>query len=107
MPDIFLSRQPRANRQSKIIATRLTLHPARGATTRDAVNALSALADFGPRGEKRVFIDSGRMPDAGGLLDWQVPGNATLELRPAALADADFVAALQSAQASLCLIHDA
>jgi len=106
MPDIFLSRQPLVNRQSKIIATRLTLHSARGATTKDAVNALSALAEFWPQGEKLVFIDSGRMACDSSLLDWQVPGNATLEVHPAALADADFVAALNSAQASLCLVYD-
>jgi hypothetical protein len=27
MPEVFISRQPLVNRQSKIIATRLTLHP--------------------------------------------------------------------------------
>ena len=44
MPDVYISRQPLVNRQSKIIATRLTLHLGAGATTGDAAAALAALA---------------------------------------------------------------
>ena len=46
MPEVFISRQPLVNRQSKIIATRLTLHPQGGATLKDAADALALLAEF-------------------------------------------------------------
>ena len=38
MPDVYITRQPLVNRQSKIIATRLTLHLSEGATNKDAAN---------------------------------------------------------------------
>ena len=46
MPDIYVTRQPLVNRQSKIIATRLTLHFDDGATTKDAVSLLNALSEL-------------------------------------------------------------
>jgi hypothetical protein len=109
MPDVFISRQPVVNRQSKIIATRLTLHPGRGATTRDAAEALCALAEFWPQGEKLVFINFGDLPGDEALLDWPVPANATIEINPASLLGPDaaaLIAVLQAAPVSLCLRFD-
>ncbi len=110
MPDVFISRQPLVNRQSKIIATRLTLHFDDGATTKDAARTLDALTEFWPQGEKLVFINCGATPCDAALLEWQTPGNATLELHSASILGegaADFISALQAAQPSLCLTFDA
>ena len=109
MPDVYISRQPLVNRQSKIIANRLTLHLRGGATTRDAAAALGVLADCWPQGEKLVFINVGKVPYDAELLAWQAPANATLEITADALLAPDaaaFVAALQVSGASLCLIFD-
>ncbi|MBS1226965.1 MAG: putative signal transduction protein [Proteobacteria bacterium] len=109
MPDVYISRQPLVNRQSKIIATRLTLHRVAGATTSDAAAALAALADFWPQGEKLVFINSGQTPCDAALLDWPLPANATIEVDSGSLSGphaAPLIAALQAAQPSLCLRFD-
>ena len=52
MPSVFISRQPLVNRQSKIIANRLTLHFVDGATCADAAAQLNALGDCWPQGER-------------------------------------------------------
>ncbi|MBV5331305.1 histidine kinase, partial [bacterium] len=106
MPDVYISRQPLVNRQSKIIAMRLTLHLVDGATTKDAAVALGSLAEFWPQGEKLVFINCGGTPCDADILAWRAPDNATIEIQPASLVDpgaADFIAALQVSQPSLCL----
>ena len=109
MPDVLISRQPLVNRQSKIIANRLTLHLMGGATTIDAAAMLNSLADCWPQGEKQVFINcSGALVDAG-LLTWQPPANATLEIPAAALRGergTALIPALQAGQSSLCLRLD-
>lgn len=110
MPDVFISRQPLVNRQSKIIATRLTLHLEGGANTQDAANALSALTEVWPQGEKLVFITCGSTPCDTGLLAWPAPENATIEVHAASFvgsAAAEFITALQVAQPALCLNHSA
>lgn len=110
MPEVFVSRQPLVNRQSKIIATRLTLHLPAGATTRDAVGALEALAEDWPKGEKLVFVNCGKTPCDADFVAWQAPENATLEVQAAALAGPEaptLVEALRAAQPSLCLVFDA
>jgi hypothetical protein len=109
MHDVFITRQPLVNRQSKIIATRLTLHLDCGATTKDAVAALDALAGFWPPGEKLVFINCGQVPTDAVLLAWQAPTNAAIEVDPGALLGPDaaaLIGALQTAPASLCLRFD-
>ena len=109
MPNVYISRQPLVNRQSKIIANRLTLHFDDGATTRDAATALNALMEFWPQGEKLVFVNCGSTPCDAALLEWQVPENATLEIQPASLLGdgaGDFITALQSAQPALALIFN-
>src|ERR1035437_8945361 len=109
MPDVFISRQPLVNRQSKIIATRLSLHLVNGATTVDAATALGALAEFWPQGEKLVFVNCANAPCDAELLEWQAPPNATLEIQSSSLLepDAAFIAALQATPIPLCLIYDA
>ena len=109
MPEVFISRQPLVNRQSKIIATRLSLHPQGGATLKDAANALALLGEFWPQGEKLVFINAGTTPCDASLLEWPFPANATFEVRPSALTGPDgaaFVAALKATQPALCLTFD-
>ena len=106
MNEVFMSRQPLVNRQSRIIATRLLLHLGNGASMLDGVGTLSALAGVWPQGEKPVFV--GCCPGGGeaGLLDWLAPENATLELSaPTLLGEqgADLIAALQAFQPSVCL----
>ena len=106
MPDVYLSRQPLVNRQSRIIATRLTLHLRSGATTGDAAAALAALAEYWPQGEKLVFINCADQPCDAALLDWPMPANATIEIDPASLIGplaAPLIAALKRAQPALCL----
>ncbi|WP_200385615.1 EAL and HDOD domain-containing protein [Rhodocyclus tenuis] len=103
MSDVFITRQPLVNRQSRIIALRLRLHGASG----DAARMLNALADVWPQGERPVFV---ACPDADGrLLDWNIPANATLEFPGAAFVDAragELLAALHRQRPSLCLDYD-
>ncbi len=106
MPDVYLSRQPLVNRQSKVVATRLSLLFGHGATTGDAAAALAALVEHWPPGEKPVFISSGATPCDAALLDWPLPATATIEVDPASLlgpAAAPLIAALERAQPALCL----
>ena len=110
MPDVFISRQPLVNRQSKIIATRLSLHLIGGATTGDAVASLNALSEFWPQGEKLVFVSCADTPCDAVLVDWQAPANATLEIQSSSLLEADaaaFIGTLQATQTPLCLVYDA
>ena len=110
MPDVFISRQPLVNRQSKIIATRLTLHLSDGAMTHDAATALSALEEFWPQGEKLIFVNCGKTPCDAELTTWPAPANAIVEIQSASLVEPDaapFIAALQASQTSFCLAYDA
>jgi len=110
MSEVFISRQPLVNRQSKIIATRLTLHLGSQGSMKDAARTLNALIDYWPQGEKSVFVGCGDAPCDIGLLDWEIPANATLELHSAPFigdAASDFIAALQAKQPALCLDFDA
>ncbi|MDR0576746.1 MAG: HDOD domain-containing protein [Candidatus Accumulibacter sp.] len=109
MPDVFISRQPLINRQNRILANRLCLHPLGGAGAREAVGALQSLADDWPADEKPLFIGLGNTPWDAGLLEWIAPANATLEVPGAAFAGADaatLAASLQTAGTSLCLMID-
>lgn len=108
MPDVFISRQPLVNRQSKIIATRLTLHLGDG-STQDAARTLNALTDVWPLGEKSVFVGCGSTSCDLDLLDWVVPENATIELHSAPFFDASaeaFITALRVQRPALCLDFD-
>ena len=106
MPSVFISRQPLVNRQSKIIANRLTLHFVDGATCADAAAQLNALGDCWPQGEKPVFIDCRGVTLDARLLDWVAPANVTLEVPSSLLEGEDgraLAAELQAGGASLCL----
>jgi c-di-GMP-related signal transduction protein len=110
MPTVFISRQPLINRQSKIIATRLTLHPSMDASGNDVVRTLAGLVEHWPLGEKQVFINYANCLVDESLLDWPIPENTTLEVPPQALTGLgceEFVAALKATPRSLCLIYDA
>jgi len=109
MNEVFMSRQPLVNRQSRIIATRLTLHLGNQGEMRDAVSALDGLTDVWPPGEKPVFISCGPASCDARLLDWSAPGNATIELPAASLVSeqgAELIAALQTWQPTLCVHFD-
>ncbi|MDR0378545.1 MAG: HDOD domain-containing protein [Candidatus Accumulibacter sp.] len=109
MPDIFISRQPLINRQNRILANRFNLHLPRGATSRDAANALQSLTDDWPMSGKPVFIHCGEIPWSGDLLGWNIPPEATFELSGATFTAPDAaerVAELQSARVALCLMVD-
>ena len=106
MPAVYISRQPVVNRQSKIIANRLTLHCQEGATASDAVAMLDTLAELWPQGEKQIFVNLSGAPVDAALLAWQAPGNATLEIPSSVLAGpqgSELKAAAQARGASLCL----
>ena len=109
MYEVFMSRQPLVNRQSRIIATRLTLHLGNQGGMQAAVSTLDGLSDVWPPGEKPVFISCGQASCDASLLDWSAPQNATLELPAASLISeqgADLIAALQTWQPTLCLHFD-
>jgi EAL and modified HD-GYP domain-containing signal transduction protein len=102
---VFITRQPVLNRQRAITANRLIVH-ARGASPGDAAAvALNAAGDAWPT-ERTVFLSlGGVMPDPG-LLAWQVPPNAMIEI-PAgalnALPTLQLMQALAGAGHALCL----
>ena len=109
MYEVFMSRQSLVNRQSRIIATRLTLHLGNQGGTQAAVSTLDGLSDVWPPGEKPVFISCGQASCDASLLDWSAPQNATLELPAASLISEqgpDLIAALQTWQPTLCLHFD-
>ncbi|WP_313952050.1 HDOD domain-containing protein [Accumulibacter sp.] len=104
-----MSRQPLLNRQSRIIATRLTLHLGTAASMQDAAAALGALDDVWPRSEKPIFVNCGHTDYNAGLLDWTPPENATIELPAASLVGPngpDLISALQTWQPTVCLNFD-
>ncbi|MBI4743046.1 MAG: HDOD domain-containing protein [Betaproteobacteria bacterium] len=113
MSHAYITHQPLVNRQSKIIATRLSLHLGAAGSMKVAVATLDALAEAWPQQQKPAFIDCAGSPGSSpvdpGLLDWIVPDNATLELPSAALLGArggDFVGALLARRPALCLKFD-
>lgn len=109
MTEIFMSRQPLINRQSRVIATRLTLHLGERGSMSDAVSALDTLTSVWPQGGRPLFINCGPSSYDAGLLDWSTPENATIELPAAALlgdGGPDLIAALQTWQPTVCLHFD-
>ncbi len=109
MHDVFVSRQPLVNRQSKVIATRLTLHYGEEANATDAVGMLTDLANAWPTGSKPVFVTCGATGCDAELLDWPAPEHIAIEL-PAALLvgphGADVINTLQTFQPTVCLHFD-
>ncbi len=110
MNKVFMSRQPLLNRQSRVIASRLTLHLENDGKMQEAANALGALDDIWPRSEKPIFVSCGGADCDAGLLDWSAPENATIELPAAALLGTngpDLIAAVQTWQPTVCLAFEA
>jgi EAL and modified HD-GYP domain-containing signal transduction protein len=109
MSEIYLSRQPLVNHQSKIMAIRLSLHAIGKPTARDAVNTLIPLLENWLYGKRMVFIDHGQIPCGPDLFDWPIPENAMMEVRPSALIGpegAALVEQLKTLPISLVLVYD-
>lgn len=103
---ILISREPVLNRSRAITATRLVVHamPGPGACAQIA-GELNRLAGVWPAA-RTVFVSLGGVTPDTGLLDWQVPQNAMIEIPAAALghpATLELVQRLQRAGVSLCL----
>ncbi|HQC79176.1 MAG TPA: HDOD domain-containing protein [Accumulibacter sp.] len=109
MHEVFMSRQPLVNRQSKIIATRLRFYLGATGNMLDATSALTNLEDVWPKSEKPLFLSFGGARCGAQLLDWNAPENAVIELHGDDLVSAggaDLVTALQTWQPTTCLHID-
>lgn len=99
---VFIRREPVVNRQKAITASRLIVHAKNCAA---AALALNDLADVWPDARSVLVGLEGAFPDEG-LLAWQAPENAMLEIPAAGLADAAvqaLIKRLNEAQVPLCL----
>jgi EAL and modified HD-GYP domain-containing signal transduction protein len=103
---ILISREPVLNRSRAITATRLTLQvPAGSGACAQIAAELNRLADAWPA-VRTVFVGLGGVAPDAGLLDWQVPQNAMIEIPAAALgnpATLELMQRLQQAGVSMCL----
>ncbi|EXI66480.1 MAG: HDOD domain protein [Candidatus Accumulibacter adjunctus] len=109
MTEVFISRQPLVNRQSRIIATRLLLHLTADDGMPAAVMALDSLASVWPMGGKPLFVSCPEATIDARLLDWSAPENATIELPATCLLGEhgpDLIAAIQTWQPTICLHFD-
>ena len=106
---LYFTRQPLINRQGKIIATRLRLHASNGENIGFVAEALNALTESWPPGERGVFVNFGSQSLDSRLLDWIAPANATIELAGAALTAESgpaLLGALKESGTSLCYDFD-
>ncbi|MRD72180.1 HDOD domain-containing protein [Rhodocyclus tenuis] len=105
MPDVLITRQPLIDRQHRIVALRLCLHPGAEGTS-EAVRMLTALTGNLPQGERPLLV---ACPNADArLLEWDIPDNVALEFPGAAFSDgraSALTAALSRRQPALCLVH--
>lgn len=103
---ILISREPVLNRSRAITATRLTLQVPDGSSACARIAAeLNRLADAWPAA-RTVFVGLGGVAPDAGLLYWQVPQNAMIEIPAAALgnpATLELMQRLQQAGVSMCL----
>lgn len=103
---ILISREPVLNRSRAITATRLTMQAPDGSGACAQIAAeLNRLAEVWPA-SRTMFVGLGGVAPDAGLLDWQVPQNAMIEIPAAALgnpATLDLVQRLQQAGVSMCL----
>ena len=103
---ILISREPVLNRSRAITATRLAIRaPAGPAACAQIATELNRLAEAWPQA-RTVFVGLGGVAPDKGLLDWQVPQNAMIEIPAAALnnpATLEMVQQLQAAGVSMCL----
>ena len=103
---ILISREPVLNRSRAITATRLIVQapPGPGACAQIAAE-LNRLAEAWPAA-RTVFVSLGGVTPDTGLLDWQVPQNAMIEIPAGALANPatlELMQQLQQAGVSMCL----
>jgi EAL and modified HD-GYP domain-containing signal transduction protein len=103
---ILISREPVLNRSRAITATRLIVQapPGPGACAQIAAE-LNRLAEAWPAA-RTVFVSLGGVTPDAGLLDWQVPQNAMIEIPAGALANPatlELMQQLQQAGVSMCL----
>lgn len=103
---ILISREPVLNRSRAITANRLIVQtpPGPGACA-DTAAELNRLAEVWPTARTMFVSLGGLIPDAG-LLDWQVPQNAMIEIPAATLgnpATLELMQRLQQAGVSMCL----
>lgn len=103
---ILISREPVLNRSRAITATRLIAQAPQGPDACAQIAAeLNRLADAWPAA-RTVFVGLGGLTPDDGLLDWQVPQNAMIEIPAAALgnpATQGLMQRLQQAGVSICL----
>lgn len=103
---ILISREPVLNRSRAITATRLTIRaPAGPAACAHIAAELNRLAEAWPQA-RTVFVGLGGVAPDAGLLDWQVPQNAMIEIPAAALnnpATIELLQQLQQAGVPMCL----
>jgi len=103
---ILISREPVLNRSRAITATRLIVQapPGPGACAQIA-GELNRLAEAWPAA-RTVFVSLGGVTPDAGLLDWQVPQNAMIEIPAGASANPatlELMQQLQQAGVSMCL----
>ncbi len=104
--NVLISREPVLNRSRAITATRLVAHatPGAGACAQIA-QGLNRLAQAWPAA-RTVFVSLGGIAPDAGLLDWQMPPNAMIEIPAAALgnpATQALMHSLQQAGVPMCL----
>ena len=103
---ILISREPVLNRSRAITATRLTMQAPDGSGACALIAAeLNRLAEVWPA-SRTMFVGLGGVAPDAGLLDWQVPQNAMIEIPAAALgnpATLELMQRLQQAGVSMCL----
>lgn len=103
---ILISREPVLNRSRAITATRLIVQALPGASACAQIAAeLNRLAEAWPAA-RTVFVSLGGVTPDAGLLDWQVPQNAMIEIPAGALgnpATLGLMQRLQQAGVSMCL----
>jgi EAL and modified HD-GYP domain-containing signal transduction protein len=104
--NILISREPVLNRSRAITATRLTMQAPDGSGACAQIAAeLNRLAEAWPA-SRTMFVGLGGVAPDDGLLDWQVPQNAMIEIPAAAMgnpATLDLMQRLQQAGVSMCL----
>lgn len=104
---MLLSHEPLLNRQRRISATRLVVHvdPGAESPTKAAGQELNRLADAWPNERTVLVAFNGIAPDPG-LLEWQVPENAMVEIPAGKLGAAptvELMRALQENAVPLCV----
>ncbi|MBI4989286.1 MAG: HDOD domain-containing protein [Rhodocyclales bacterium] len=104
--NVLISREPVLNRSRAITATRLVVHAPPGPAACAHIAAeLNRLAEAWPA-VRTVFVSLDGVAPNAGLLDWQMPQNAMIEIPAAALdnpATLELMQRLQQAGVSMCL----